>query len=303
MVCHFLVVDDSWHAFSYINQERELKQFKEEIMLIEKGRLTEGEHPVSDAMRQRIALELDEIERAFDVKILYACESGSRGWGFASTDSDYDVRFIYVHKAEWYLKVDPSRDVIERPLDDELDISGWELRKALGLLKRSNPTLLEWLNSPIVYRADEVFIVELRKLAVEYFSDLRGRYHYLSMAKKNFRGYLKGDTVRLKKYFYVLRPLLAVKWIDERKSVPPMPFSQLLAILDDRELLAEIGHLLEVKRQYPESKFGSRLARIHRFIEQELDLRASEILESERLALPVSADRLDRFLNDVVMQR
>ncbi|WP_347254329.1 nucleotidyltransferase domain-containing protein [Leminorella grimontii] len=273
------------------------------MLIEEKGIFAENEHPVSDAMRRRIERELDAIERAFDVKILYACESGSRGWGFASTDSDYDVRFIYVHKTEWYLKVEPGRDVIERPLDDELDISGWELRKALGLLKRSNPTLLEWLNSPIVYRADEAFMTELRQLAVDCFSGLKGRYHYLSMAKKNFRGYLKGDAVRLKKYFYVLRPLLAVKWIDERKSVPPMPFSHLLTVLDDKTLLAEIDHLLESKRKHPESKFGNRLELIHRFIEQELDFRALEMVKSDMLAQSASVSCLDRFLSDTVMRR
>ncbi|MBK5075051.1 nucleotidyltransferase domain-containing protein [Budviciaceae bacterium CWB-B4] len=274
---------------------------------MQKGLLTNrkdlpvDDHPVSAEMKNRILNELEEIERKFDVKVLYACESGSRGWGFASTDSDYDVRFIYVHKPEWYLTVEPGRDVIERPLDDELDISGWELRKALGLLKNANPTLLEWLDSPIVYREDSDFMDKFRTLAIEHFSSLRARYHYLSMAKKNFRGYLQGETVRLKKYLYVLRPLLAVKWIDERATVPPMPFSLLLDIVEDSLLLDEISYLLEVKRANTESQYGEKLVQIHNFIEQELDRYALSQFNADKSEdrLPVLA--LDHLLKECVM--
>ncbi|TPC98960.1 nucleotidyltransferase domain-containing protein, partial [Escherichia coli] len=163
---------------------------------------------VSAAMRERVSQQLREIERRYDVKVLYACESGSRGWGFASPDSDYDVRFLYVHPLEWYLRVEAPRDVIELPIDDELDVSGWEWRKALGLLKGANPTLIEWLDSPVVYQQDEETITALKAMVPKWFSPLRARWHYYSMARKNFRGYLQGDEVRLKKYFYVLRPLL-----------------------------------------------------------------------------------------------
>lgn len=99
---------------------------------------------------------VSNIEAERGVRVLYACESGSRGWGFASPDSDYDVRFIYVHPLPWYLRVSAQRDVIEVPISDELDINGWELRKALGLLKKGNATLIEWLDSPVVYRATAI---------------------------------------------------------------------------------------------------------------------------------------------------
>ena len=94
------------------------------------------------AIKERILGELSALEQHYEVKILYACESGSRAWGFASTDSDYDVRFVYLHPLDWYLSIDQKRDVIERPISDELDLSGWELRKALRLLRKSNPPLL-----------------------------------------------------------------------------------------------------------------------------------------------------------------
>ena len=89
---------------------------------------------------------------------MWACESGSRAWGFPSVNSDYDVRFVYLRRTEDYLRASPLRDVIEIPISDELDISGWDLPKALGLFRKSNPPLLEWLQSPIVYQQEKVFI-------------------------------------------------------------------------------------------------------------------------------------------------
>lgn len=121
------------------------------------------DHPISDAMRSKIVDQLRDIELANNVTVLYACESGSRDWGFASPDSDYDVRFIYVHRLPWYLQVSPQRDVIEVPISGDLDINGWELRKALGLMKKGNATLIEWLDSPVVYRADADFLAQMPK--------------------------------------------------------------------------------------------------------------------------------------------
>lgn len=153
---------------------------------------------VNAAMRERVVRQLKKVEQRYGVKVLYACESGSRGWGFASPDSDYDVRFLYVHPPEWYLRVEAPRDVIELPIDDELDVCGWEWRKALGLLKGANPTLIEWLDSPVVYQQDDATVSALKALVPKWFSPVRARWHYYSMARKNFRGYLQGDEVRLK---------------------------------------------------------------------------------------------------------
>jgi predicted nucleotidyltransferase len=250
---------------------------------------------VSAAMRMRIQQTLCALEEEYQIRILYACESGSRGWGFASRDSDYDVRFIYVHRPEWYLRVEPGRDVIEMPIDDELDVCGWELRKTLGLIKRSNPTLMEWLDSPIVYRNEERATAALRALLPDYFSGLRGRYHYLSMARKNFRGYLQGEEVRLKKYFYVLRPLLAVRWIEAGKGVPPMRFEQLVAgTVDDADLLDEIAQLLHAKCEASEAKYGPRMKKIHEFIQYELDDNLSRCEMVDNVAC--SDDVLNRLL-------
>lgn len=255
-------------------------------------------HPISAEIRTRIMDELAAIEARHDVKVLYACESGSRGWGFASPDSDYDVRFIYVHRLPWYLKVEAERDVIEMPISDELDVSGWELRKALQLLRKSNPTLLEWLDSPVIYREETQAVQRLRAQAQAFFAPERGRHHYLSMAHKNFRGYLQDEQVRFKKYLYVLRPLLAVKWIDAGKGMPPMRFADLVAgTVTDPGLLAEIDALLVLKMQASEAEYGPRRPHIHALIEAEL-LLAERDRDYKR---PYGdSTELDQFLLDSV---
>jgi predicted nucleotidyltransferase len=228
-------------------------------------------HPIEDKVRARIMEALDQIEAEHQVKVLIACESGSRGWGFASPDSDYDVRFVYAHALPWYLTVHGGRDVIELPIDDELDVNGWELRKALQLLRKSNPTLLEWLDSPVIYRADSGFAARMRSFVPAFFSGQGVRHHYLSMAKKNFRGYLQGESVRLKKYLYVLRPLLAVRWIDNGRGMPPMRFADLAAAtLNDSALIGEINCLLDLKMRADETEYSPRWPAIHDFIVDEL---------------------------------
>ena len=211
-------------------------------------------HPVSAAMRATVRQQLEQIERDHQVSVLFACESGSRGWGFASPDSDYDVRFIYVHRLPWYLGIERQRDVIEVPISSELDISGWELRKALQLMRASNPVLLEWLRSPVVYRDEQAWSQRLRGLAEQYFSPVRGYHHYLSMARKTMAHHLSGDSVRYKKYFYALRPLLAARWIREIGGVPPMRFAELASrLLTDAALLEELNALLAKKMRSGEA--------------------------------------------------
>ena len=151
-----------------------------------------------------ITSQLKMIEESRQVRILYALESGSRSWGFASRDSDYDVRFLYVHPVEWYLSIRDQRDVIEIPITDSLDIKGWDLKKALKLFRKSNPPLLEWLRSPIVYRDVAGLAESLRNLIPAFFSPKNGMYHYLHMAKGNFREYLQGESVWTKKYSDIL---------------------------------------------------------------------------------------------------
>jgi len=265
--------------------------------------LLRSAHPIDPAMRAQVMHALRDIETGHDVTVLFACESGSRGWGFASPDSDYDVRFIYVNHLPWYLTVTPRRDVIEVPISGDLDINGWDLRKALGLMRESNPTLLEWLRSPVVYREDAAAMPRFRALSEAVFSNARGWHHYTSMAKKNFREHLQADEVRYKKYLYVLRPLLAARWIRTQTGVPPMRFAELaqctLDAVHDAALIEEINALLEVKMRAGEAATSPRWPGIHAFIEAELAAHAAEPITP----LPQAESAgLDAFLCETVLR-
>ena len=150
-------------------------------------------------MKQKIFERLKSLEHSESIKILLAVESGSRAWGFASNDSDWDVRFIYIQQADWYLSIDDKRDSLDYPADDLLDFSGWELRKALRLFRKSNPPLLEWLRSHIIYLEQFSTAERMRSLSAEYFNPWSCLHHYLHMASGNFREHLKGDYVPVKK--------------------------------------------------------------------------------------------------------
>ena len=256
-------------------------------------------HPVSGAMRTTVLATLAELERRHDVAVLFASESGSRGWGFASPDSDYDVRFVYVNRLSWYLSVEPSRDVIEQPISDELDVSGWDLRKTLQLARDSNPTLLEWLRSPILYKQEEPWSGRLRLLAEQCFSPVRGYHHYVSMAKKNSREHLYGDVVRYKKYLYVLRPLLAARWIRSGRGVPPMRFAELVeATVSEAALIDEINALLQIKMRQGEAATSARWTGLHDFIERELEVAQAHAFASQPKA---DASQLDAYLHQAVL--
>jgi len=231
-------------------------------------------------LKEIILAKLREIEEHENVKILHCVESGSRAWGFASPDSDYDVRFIYVRPREFYLRLDKTRDVIEWQLDDTLDINGWDIQKALTLLHKSNPTLFEWNSSPIVYRTTDEW-QKISSTINRYFTAKSGLYHYLCTAKRNYREYLKGETVRLKKYFYVLRPLLACKWILAEGTPPPMLFSELVEKYLDNEIRPDVEKLLEIKMNTPEVGEGKRIDSLNEYLD-----RSIEEIEGIIAALP-----------------
>ena len=223
------------------------------------------------AVERTIRTELTEIENRENVKIVYACESGSRAWGFPSVDSDYDVRFIYLHPLDWYLSIEHNRDVIEVPITGQLDVNGWDLRKALQLFRKSNPPLVEWLNSPIVYLDKYSVASRLRNLLSVYYSPQACAYHYLQMARGTFKELSRGDQVGFKKYFYTLRPLLAINWIEQGLGVVPTEFGALVGqIVTSPGLKAEIGKLVEAKRLGIELALGPRVTAISEFIEVEL---------------------------------
>ena len=217
-------------------------------------------------MKKLIQEKLREIERLEECRILLAVESGSRAWGFASPDSDYDVRFIYVRPEKAYLRLDRARDVIEVPINDELDINGWDIDKTLRLLHKSNPTVFEWFSSPIIYQTS-AFADQFRPIMQKYFSSKAGLWHYLHMAEGNYRDYLRGEMVRAKKYFYVLRPILACKWILEKGTPPPMLFTDLVKSELPDDLSETVCQLLDLKINSPEIKEISRIDQLNRYLD------------------------------------
>lgn len=212
--------------------------------------------------------KLHEIEKKEGVRILYAVESGSRAWGFASPDSDYDVRFIYVRPIADYLRLDEPKDVIEWQLDEVLDINGWDLRKALKQLARGNATLFEWSGSPIVYHTTQEWD-RIREISEQYFSEKSAVYHYYGTANSTLKEYLTGDTVRYKKYFYALRPLLAARYIETYHKAPPVLFDKLLEMELPSEFRQAICLLLEIKKQTTESEESPQMPAIQAFIRSE----------------------------------
>ena len=246
-------------------------------------------------MRGVIQAKLEAIEQQENVRILHAVESGSRAWGFASPDSDYDVRFFYVRPRSEYLRLDKRRDVIEYPIDSVLDINGWDFDKTLRLLHASNPTLFEWSRSPIVYKTTD-FFAKLRPLIDSYFVAKSGLWHYLSTAQTNYREYLKTDMVKAKKYFYVLRPLLACRWILDRGTPPPMLFSELVETQLEQEMRPVVDDLLRRKMKTPEIGLVPRIEPLNVFIEQNLNALRAQIE-----ALPPGEQKGWRELNELFL--
>jgi predicted nucleotidyltransferase len=198
-------------------------------------------------MHERINSELDAIESKNGCRILYACESGSRAWGFASPDSDYDVRFVYTHPRAWHLQLQSRADILEQMTEDDLDLSGWELAKTLRLFAGCNLPLNEWFESPFVYRSILPFADEIRSLIPHYFNPRKAAHHYYSLARKTAQAHFRDGSIGIKKAFYILRPMLAGRWVLDRKTMPPMQLSQLLVQLPDGPVLAAIRDLLARK--------------------------------------------------------
>lgn len=235
-------------------------------------------------IREEIVRKLGEIEEREQVRILYAVESGSRAWGFASPDSDFDVRFLYVRRREDYLLLDQKRDVIEWQLDEIFDMNGWDIKKALVQFHRSNMSVFEWSRSPIVYLEREEW-KGIYEEAKKYFCVKAGLYQYYGVARSTYCQFLLGEEVKYKKYFYALRPLLACRYIWEHRCPPPIEFDELMKTDLDRELRKEIEELVEKKKRTLEGKTNPPIPRIQRFIEEELKVwkeRAEKVAEERK---------------------
>lgn len=251
-------------------------------------------------IQSEILDRLQKTEQEENVRILMAIESGSRAWGFASPNSDYDVRFIYSREKDWYASVDleEKRDVIEYPIIDEIDLNGWDVRKALRLFWKSNPGFVEWIQSPITYKNSGIFRDSAINLLSEVYSVDKGIYHYRSMAKNNYRGYLRSELVPLKKYFYVLRPLLAIRWLEDKKCAAPIEFHKLLEFVNDQKVLDSIKILLKEKKRQKEKAVAPSIPVLNEFIESELD--RLETVKSIQPKRTIQINKLNKLFHHVL---
>lgn len=245
-------------------------------------------------MKDSIPKELQEIEKQHSVKIIYAVESGSRAWGFASPDSDFDVRFIYKNDLNYYLSLWEKSDTIEFVTDKKLDGSGWDLRKTLHLLSKSNASLLEWLYSPIIYFERPQLIETLRSFAQKCFSAIACMHHYVSMSK-NFAELCQQENVKLKSYLYALRTALAGKWIAEQNSFPPVELDKLLCIAPN-EVQDKIREIMEVKAFQNESYLHPKEPLITHFLTKTL---TENIEKTKKLSV---GKKIHRDLNDFFIE-
>ncbi|VXB84731.1 conserved hypothetical protein [Flavobacterium sp. 9AF] len=242
-------------------------------------------------MKEKIIDQLRTIEKEKKVEILFAVESGSRAWGFASPDSDYDIRFIYKQEVAYYLSLFEKTDVIEFMTADDLDGSGWDLRKTLRLLAKSNASLLEWIHSPIVYDQEEYFAKELKKIAENCFSPIACLHHYLGTTK-NFMEACEQEKVKLKSYFYALRTALAGKWIIENNTFPPVAFKELLPIAP-QNIQEKVIELMEIKANRNESYLHPKEEIITHFLQETVAFNQEQ---AKRLkGGKVDNEELDRF--------
>lgn len=249
-------------------------------------------------MKDIILNKVKEIEEKENVKILYCVEIGSHAQGYASSYSDYDVRFVYIRPTEYYLSFDKKQDVIEYEFDDIYDICGWDIAKTLPLLYKSNINIFEWLQSTVVYYESEHW-QSVRDICDKYFSSKNALYNYLNLAKQNVREYLSDTKVKLKKYFCILKPIFCCMWIMEYGTKPPFLFSDLYEKYSDGALKNTIENLLQVKINSNEVIYGNHYSIIDEFINEEI-LKVENFLANYENKNFHSIDELDRLFVDLL---
>ncbi len=231
-------------------------------------------------VKTEILQKLRETEQNYNVKIPLAIESGSRGWGFASPDSDYDCRFVYVHQKDWYLSVFDKKDIIEYAVDGLFDVNGWDVKKFLQHIIKSNAVMLEWLSSNEIYINDEVVTKQLRILAKEFFNPIGVSYHYLSIATNKLNEILSEECAKIKKYFYVLRPIANLQYIHQYGKMPYMEYDRTLSDLDiPSKIELAIRELKDIKMVSDESYQISLNKQLIQYFQDEIAFYAKHLKE------------------------
>lgn len=243
-------------------------------------------------METIIRKKLADIEKRENVEIILAAEAGVRAWGLGSPNSDHCVRFIYKRKRNDYLRLDPMKDTIEWQLGNTLDIVGWDLKKVLQLLNASNPALFELFDSPIVYQSGEM-LEDLKKLAANYYSPKKSLLYYWHTASSNYTEYLNAERVRVRDYFYVLRPLLAGTWILDKNCPPPVDFMKLLDTEFPAQLRRRVDKLLKLKKEYSELNYALKIVSLNKYIDEQLSKLKQEAEKVENQSF--AWDDLNQF--------
>ncbi|MEK6926896.1 MAG: nucleotidyltransferase domain-containing protein [Nanoarchaeota archaeon] len=200
-------------------------------------------------MKNKILELIKSIEKENNIKILLAIESGSREWGFASEDSDYDIRCIHISPTEKYLSLEEPKKQIEL-IKGNLDLVSWDIKKFFSLFLKSNPTVSEWLSSNIIYvnnKFDNLDKNDLLKIFENNFSKSKLQHHYISLAKQNYEKYinLPSKEVLLKKYVYILRALGCIEYIERTNKLPPLNWKE-SSIYLPKEVQERFERLVEV---------------------------------------------------------
>ena len=259
-------------------------------------------HQSTQKMKATIQQAISKLEKERNITILYACESGSRAWGFGSPDSDYDVRFIYTKPVDWYLSIEQHKDVIDLPIDaNELDFSGWDIKKLLSLFRKANASPFEWLQSPIVYQQKNDFRARMWALANDYFIPKAMISHYLGIGKSTYHTAIKDDRIKIKKYFYILRPLFAAKWIVEYGTIPPMEFHLLRKVLEKHPKINQfVESLLAAKLKANESDEIQLIPELQGFIEEQFEYCMAAAKQLPNVF--ASAEPLNQFFRQIIQE-
>lgn len=244
---------------------------------------------IDTQVEEQIIKSLTQIEHDYDVKILHAIESGSRAWGFHSSNSDYDVRFFYVHKRDWYLGIYSGRDVIELPIDGTYDVSGWDLKKTLHLAMKSNAVVMEWLQSPIIYKTDPIFSKDLKSFCAGSFDKRTLMHHYINLGVKHIdRTWRSSDTAQIKEYFYMLRPAFSLRWLKMHPDdlCVPMNLQVLMSETDvPAEIQSQVNSLIEQKKLCEEKSKVTKIEKLDEFMMAEYEDAEKHVLDMPKLDL------------------
>ncbi len=252
-------------------------------------------------MQYEICNALHDLEQKHDCRILFAAESGSRAWGFASPDSDYDIRAVYVKPRDWYLSIeDNPKDTIEAMLPNDLDISAWELRKTLRQFAKGNLSMFEWFGSPIIYESDARFMAEMVSLIPAFFNPVKAVHHYLAIHDEAISDMDEQGRIGIKKLFYALRGFFAAVWSADRKSMPPTELDRMLLSESLPQGIPELVETLKSQKKNAVEKQRINMpARLSEYFQTQRDSLEVRVKSLEKRSC--NPDQLNRILRHYIL--